>query len=90
MVATLDPALVAKIEALDAGLRAADSRARDDGAVLFLLLHNWIHPGVGDSPTKGVIGNAHVLQATLAECPTVAATFSGHHHANRIDCFCHS
>ncbi|MDA0334452.1 MAG: metallophosphoesterase [bacterium] len=72
---------------LDAGLRAADRRARDEGAVLFLLLHTWIHPGAGESPTKGIIGNAGALQAALAECPTVAATFSGHHHANRIRLF---
>jgi len=73
--------------ALDEAMRAADLQARADGVVLFLLLHNWVHPGAGDSPTRGIIGAAGQLQATLGDCPTVAATFSGHRHANRIRLF---
>lgn len=69
---------------LDAALRDADSRARREGVSLFLLLHAWIHPGTGPSPIKGVITNTARLQNTLAECTSVAVTFSGHRHANRL------
>jgi hypothetical protein len=74
-------------DALDEALRGADAEARADGVVLVLMLHAWIHPGVGDQPTGGIITNAARLQETLAQCPTVAATFSGHRHANRIRLF---
>ena len=74
-------------DALDDALRAADAQAQADGVVLLLVLHNWIHPGGGDSPTAGIVANASQLQATMAQCPTVAATFSGHRHANRIRLF---
>lgn len=69
---------------LDAALREADFRANADGVSLFLLLHAWIHPGSGPSPTEGVIVNTGKLQRTLAECTSVAVTFSGHRHANRM------
>ena len=72
---------------LDDALRAADAEARVDGVALFLILHSWIHPGVGAEPTSGIVTDAERLQATMAACSTVAATFSGHRHANRVRLF---
>jgi len=68
-------------------LRAADAQAKADGVVLFLILHSWIHPGVDAAPTSGIITKTKRLQATMAACSTVAATFSGHRHANRVRLF---
>ncbi|MFP6646115.1 MAG: hypothetical protein VCF24_21535 [Candidatus Latescibacterota bacterium] len=50
-------------------------------------MHSWIHPGVGADPTSGIITKAKRLQATMAACSTVAATFSGDRHANRVRLF---
>lgn len=72
-------------DALDAALREADTAARDDGAALLLVLHPWVHPGLGDDGgAKGVVDNAGRLRQTLAECAAVAAAFCGHRHANRV------
>ncbi len=73
-------------DVIDDALRAADAQAEADGVVLFLILHSWIHPGVGADPS-GIITKAKRLQATMAACSTVAATFSGHRHANRVRLF---
>ena len=73
-------------DALDEALRAADAEARSESTVLLLMLHSWVHAGVG-APDKGIITNAAQLQTTLAECPAVAATFSGHRHTNRVRLF---
>ncbi len=69
---------------LDTALRKADHVARQEGVALLFMLHPWIRPGTGPSPTKGVITNAGRLQQALAECVSVVATFSGHRHANRL------
>lgn len=77
---------------LDAALRRADAEARADGAALFLVLHPWILPGVGDDPEKGVIAGAARARDTVAACPAVAAVYAGHRHMNRVrllgDCLC--
>lgn len=74
-------------DALDEALRATDATAQADGAVLFLVLHSWFHPGAGDDPDKGIIANASRLRQTMTECGSIAATFAGHRHANRVRLF---
>lgn len=69
---------------VDGALRRADAEAQGDGAVLFLVLHSWIYPGVGDDPERGVVAGAQRARATVADCAAVAAVFAGHRHMNRV------
>ena len=82
-----DPVTGHWTQELDEALRCADLAAKKDDAALLLVLHEWIAPGhvrPGDDYDTGCVVHADRLRATLVECSSVVATFSGHRHVNRL------
>lgn len=69
-------------DALDDAVRQAAREALADDCVLLLFLHTWVLTDFDRD--HGVVEGADKLQHTLAQCPALVATFTGHRHINRI------
>lgn len=67
---------------LDRQLRQAAEEALAEKQALFLVLHPWVLPDYEDK--FGTIDRSEKLVDTLSQCPSIAAVFTGHRHANRI------
>lgn len=77
-------------DAHDEALREANRAALADDTPLVLCLHPWLLPDAPpppDSEGRGCVkGSARAL-ATVSECASVVAVFTGHRHVNRITAY---
>ncbi len=77
-------------DAHDLALRDANEAALADRVPLILCLHTWLLPDAPPPPNeegRGCIKDSARALATVSECASVVAVFSGHRHINRITAY---
>ena len=78
------------IDEHDVLLREADHRACESRTPTILCLHTWVLPDLRveeGSDGRGCLKGAERLLATISECPSIIAVFTGHLHVNRITAY---